>query len=51
MLEALGLVCFAIVVYFFLVVVPTVVEKVSSPEFQRAYFDYLGKSSIHSYGK
>ncbi len=51
MLEALGLVVFAGVVYLFLVVVPTVVEKVSSEEFKEAYFNHLGDKSVNSYGK
>jgi hypothetical protein len=51
MFETLGLILFAVVIYTFLIVIPTVVEKVSSPEFRKAYFAYLGKKSIHSFGK
>ncbi len=51
MVEMLGLAVFAGVVYLFLVVVPTVVEKVSSEEFKQAYFSHLGDASVNSYGK
>lgn len=50
-MEALGLILFAGVVYFFLVVVPSVVERVSSPEFKKAYLGYLSERTIHSFGK
>jgi len=51
MFEALGLIVFAGVIYLFLVVVPTVVEKVSSKEFKESYFSYLGEKTLNSYGK
>ena len=50
-MEALGLILFAGVVFFLLVVVPSVVEKVTDPEFKKAYFAYLSKNTIHSFGK
>ena len=50
-MEALSLVLFAGVVYLLLVVVPSVVEKVSTPEFKKSFFAYMGKTSIHSFGK
>lgn len=50
-MEALGLVSFAALVYCLLVVVPSVVEKVTSSEFKKSYLSYLGKKTIHSFGK
>ena len=47
----LGLAVFACVVYLFLVVVPTMVEKFASEEFKEAYFAHLGDTSVNSYGK
>ncbi len=51
MLELFSLVFFGLVVYTFLVIVPTTVEKLSSEEFKSAYWAHL--SSIHttSFGK
>ena len=51
MFEMLGLAVFAGVVYLFLVVVPSVVEKLSSEEFKKSYFSHLGDMSVNSYGK
>jgi|GEM_PF-1368162 len=51
MAEVLGLVVFSLIVYFFLIVVPTVMEKISSPEFRKSYFSHLASTHIHSYGK
>ncbi len=50
-LEMLSVVLFAGVVYTFLVVVPSVIEKLSSEDFRRAYFSHLAEKSVHSYGK
>ena len=50
-MEALGLVLFAGIVYLFLVVVPSIVEKVQDPEFRKSYFAYLSEKTIHSMGK
>lgn len=51
MLEMLSLIFFGIIVYTFLVVVPTVIENVSSEEFKASYFQYLASKSVNSYGK
>ena len=51
MLELASLVFFGLIVYTFLVIVPTTVEKLSSEEFKASYWAHL--SSIHttSFGK
>ena len=51
MLEMLSLVFFGFIVYMFLVVVPTIVEKVGSEEFKASYFKYLASKCVNSYGK
>lgn len=51
MFEALGLVFFAAVVYLFLIVVPTIVENLTSEEFRCAYFRHLGKHHVNSFGR
>lgn len=51
MLELLGLILFGIIVYTFLVIVPTVVERVASSDFKEAYFSHLASPYINSYGK
>lgn len=51
MLEMLSLVFFGMVVYTFLVIVPTIVEKISTEEFKHSYFSHLASRSINSYGK
>lgn len=51
MLELFSLVFFGLVVYTFLVVIPTVVEHLSTDEFRRAYFEHLGSRYLNSYGK
>ena len=51
MLELLCLVFFGVVVYTFLVIMPTVVENLSSEEFRSAYFAHLSSRFINSYGK
>ena len=50
-LEILSVMLFAGLIYMFLVVVPSAIEKFSSEEFKRAYFSHLGERSVHSYGK
>ena len=50
-MEALSLILFAGFIYFSLVVVPSIVEKVTDPEFKKSYFAYLSKNTIHSFGK
>ena len=51
MFEVLNLMAFAGVVYLCVVVVPVVIEKVSSEEFKKAYFSHLSSKKIHSFGK
>ena len=51
MLELFSLIFFACIVYTFLVVVPTIVEKLSSEEFKEAYFANLASPHVNSYGK
>ena len=51
MLELFSLVFFGLIVYTTLVIVPTVVERMSSEEFRSAYFSHLASRFINSYGK
>lgn len=51
MFEAVGLVFFAGVVYLFLIVVPAVVENLTSEEFRCAYFKHLAKPHVNSFGR
>ncbi len=51
MFELFSLVFFGLVVYTFLVVVPTIVERVTSEEFKASYFKHLASRCINSYGK
>ena len=51
MLEMFSLVFFGFIVYTFLVVVPTIVERVASEEFRASYFSHLASKYINSYGK
>lgn len=51
MLELLGLIFFGCIVYTFLVIVPTIVEKLTSEEFKIAYFEHLASAHLNSYGK
>ena len=51
MLELAGLVFFGAIVYTFLVILPTAVERMSCEEFRRAYFAHLSSRYINSYGK
>lgn len=51
MIEMISLVFFGLIVYTFLVVIPTMVEKLSSDEFREAYFSYLSSKHVNSYGK
>ena len=48
MLELLGLVFFGLIVYTFLVVLPAVVEALSTDEFKSAYFSHLASKYINS---
>lgn len=51
MLELLSLVFFGLIVYTFLVIVPSVVENMTTEEFRCSYFSYLASKCINSYGK
>ena len=51
MLELLSLVFLAVIVYTFLVIVPTLIEKFSNEEFREAYFRHLSSPHVNSYGK
>lgn len=51
MLEMLCLVFFGIIVYTFLVIVPTMVEKFTAEDFKKSYFSHLASRYINSYGK
>ena len=51
MLELFSLVFFGMIVYTFLVIVPSVVEHLSTDEFKRAYFEHLASRYVNSYGK
>jgi len=51
MIEALSLIVFAGVFCLLMIVVPSVVEKVSSEEFKKSYIKHLSKNYLHSYGK
>lgn len=51
MLEMFGLIFFGLIVYTFLVIVPTMVERLTSDEFKSAYFRHLASRCVNSYGK
>ena len=51
MIEMVSLVFFGLIVYTFLVVIPTVVENLTSEEFRASYFAHLASRYINSYGK
>ncbi len=51
MLELFSLVFFGMIVYTFLVILPAVVENMSSEEFRAAYFAHLASRWVNSYGK
>ena len=51
MLELFSLVFFALIVYTFLVIVPTMVERMGSEEFMASYYRHLASRSINSFGK
>lgn len=51
MLELFGLIFFGLVVYTFLVIVPTVVENFTCEEFRASYFAHLAQRCVNSYGK
>ncbi len=51
MIEMLSLVFFGLVVYTFLIVIPTAIENFTAEEFRASYFKYLADKCINSYGK
>ena len=51
LLELSSIVLFAGLIYAFLIVIPSAIEKLSSEEFRRAYFSHLAEKSVNSYGK
>ena len=51
MIEMVSLVFFGLIVYTFLVIIPTAVENLSSEEFRASYFAHLASRYINSYGK
>ena len=51
MIEMMSLVFFGLIVYTFLVILPTVVENLASEEFRASYFSHLASRCINSYGK
>ncbi len=51
MLEMISLVLFGLIVYTILVVVPAVVEKMTSEDFKQSYFSYLSSIHVNSFGK
>ena len=51
MLELFSLVFFGMIVYTFLVIMPTVVEHLTSDEFRCAYYSHLASKYLNSYGK
>lgn len=51
MLELISLIFFGCIVYTFLVIVPTIVEKITSEDFKVAYFKHLASAHLNSYGK
>ena len=51
MLELLSLVFFGMIVYTFLVILPSIVEHLSADEFKSAYFKHLASRYLNSYGK
>ena len=51
MLEMISLVFFGFLVYAFLVLIPSIVENVSSESFRISYFKYLASKYINSFGK
>ncbi len=51
MFEAMSLIVFAGIFYLLLIAVPSLIEKMSDPEFKTSYLKYLSKTDLHSYGK
>lgn len=51
MFEALSLIIFAGVMYFCLVLAPTIIETVGSEEFKKSYLKHLSGEHVNSYGK
>ena len=51
MLEMFSLIFFGLVVYTFLVIVPTIIENITTEEFRASYFAHLASRWLTSYGK
>ena len=51
MIEMFSLVFFGLVIYTFLIVIPTAIEKFSKEEFKEGYFSHLSSEHVNSYGK
>ncbi|HIS53693.1 TPA: hypothetical protein IAA82_01920 [Candidatus Galligastranaerophilus gallistercoris] len=51
MFEAISLVIFAGVIYFCLVLAPSMVEFFGSEQFKKSYFNHLANENLTSYGK
>ena len=51
MLELFSLMFFGFIVYTVLVIIPSVVERLTSEEFRCAYFAHLASRWVNSYGR
>ena len=51
MVEMISLIFFGFIVYACLVVVPSIVEMMSTESFKASYFAHLASKYLHSYGK
>ena len=51
MLELFSLVFFGMIVYTFLVVMPTIVEHLTTDEFRSAYYSHRASKYLNSYGR
>jgi len=51
MLEFFSLIFFGLIVYTFLIIVPSIVENFATEEFRAAYFAHLANKWVNTYGK
>ena len=51
MLELFSLVFFGMIVYTFLVIMPTIVEHLTTDEFRSSYYSHLASRYLNSYGR
>lgn len=51
MLEMISLIFFGLIVYTFLVIIPTIVERIGAQDFKESYFYHLASKHLNSYGK